>query len=152
MFRKNEQHRQKTFFSAQGVLPPKQRRELLTSRAETFYQLVLCRVDETVFAGLYSDIPSRPNAAVNALVGWEILKAGYGWSDEELYLQLCFNLQIRHALGLHHLRSDVFTLRTVYNFRRRIRKYEEEAGINLMQKVFEQLSDEHLKIVELETG
>ncbi len=55
MFRKNEQHRQRSFFSTQGLLPTKLRERLLTSWAEPFYQLVLCRIDETIFAPLYSD-------------------------------------------------------------------------------------------------
>jgi hypothetical protein len=31
-----------------------------------------------------SDLPSRPNVPVNVLIGLDALKAGYGWSDEEL--------------------------------------------------------------------
>jgi len=152
MFRKNEQHRQKSFFSAQGLLPAKLRDRLLASWAEAFYQLVLCRIDETIFAPLYSEKASRPNVPVNVLVGLEILKSGFGWSDEVLYQQVCFNLQVRHALGLHDLRAEVFTLRTLYNFRGRIRDYAEETGINLMEKVFEQITDEHLQMVAVATG
>jgi hypothetical protein len=44
---------------------------------------VFCRVDEAIFEVLYSDKASRPNVPVNVLVGLEILKAGFGWSDEE---------------------------------------------------------------------
>jgi hypothetical protein len=152
MFRENEQHRQQSFFSAQGLLPAKLREELLTSWAETFYQLVLCRIDETIFAPLYSEKASRPNVPVNVLVGLEILKSGFGWSDEVLYQQVCFNLQVRHALGLHDLRTEVFTLRTLYNFRGRVKDYADETGVNLMEKAFEQISDEHLEVVAVATG
>lgn len=152
MFRKNEQHRQKSFFSAQGLLPTKLRDRLLTSWAEAFYQLVLCRIDETIFAPLYSEKASRPNIPVNVLVALEILKSGFGWSDDMLYQQVCFNLQVRHALGLHDLRAEVFTLRTLYNFRRRIRDYAAETGVNLMEKVCEQITDEHLEMVAVATG
>lgn len=152
MFRKNEQHRQKSFFSAQGLLPAKLRERLRMSWAEVFYELVLCRIDETIFAPLYSEKASRPNVPVNVLVALSILKAGFGWSDEDLYEQVCFNLQVRHALGYHDLRAEIFTLRTVYNFRRRVKKYEEETGIDLMKKVFEQINDEHLELVAVATG
>lgn len=37
------------------------------------------------FPALYSETLSRPNTPVNILAGIEILKAGYGWSDEESY-------------------------------------------------------------------
>lgn len=152
MFRKNEQHRQQSFFSSEHLLPAKLRDRLLGSWAETFYREVFCDLDETVFAPLYSQEASRPNIPVNVLVGLEILKSGFGWSDEELYEQVCFNLQVRHALGLHDLRDEMFTLRTHYNFRQRVRQYAEETGINLMQKVFEQVTDAQLEAVVLATG
>jgi hypothetical protein len=152
MFRKNEQHRQKSFFSAQGLLPAKLRNRLRMSWAEAFYELVLCRIDETIFAPLYSEKASRPNVPVNVLVALSILKAGFGWSDKVLYEQVCFNLQVRHALGYHDLRAEIFTLRSVYNFRRRVKEYEEETGIDLMKKVFEQINDEHLELVAVATG
>jgi hypothetical protein len=152
MFRKNEQHRQQSFFSSEHLLPDTLRDRLLGSWAETFYQEVFCRLDETIFAPLYSQEASRPNIPVNVLVGVEILKSGFGWSDEELYEQVSFNLQVRHALGLHDLRDEMFTLRTLYNFRRRVREYAAERGINLMQKVFEQVTDEQLEAVALATG
>jgi hypothetical protein len=122
------------------------------SWAEVFYELVLCRIDESIFAPLYSEKASRPNVPVNVLVALSILKAGFGWSDEDLYEQVCFNLQVRHALGYHDLRAEIFTLRTVYNFRRRVKKYEEETGIDLMKKVYEQINDEHLELVAVATG
>jgi hypothetical protein len=152
MFRKNEQHRQQSIFSAENLLPEKLRAKLLSSWAETFYREVFCRIVESIFAVLYSDEASRPNVPINVLVGLEILKSGFGWSDEELHEQVCFNLQVRHALGMHDLGSAVFALRTLYNFRRRVREYAQETGINLMQKVFEQITDAQLEAVALATG
>jgi len=152
MFRENDDHQQQSFFSGEYLLPEKLQERLLGSWAETFYQEVFCHIDETVFAPLYSEEASRPNVPVNVLAGVDILKSGFRWSDEELYEQVCFNLQVRHALGLHDLRGEVFTLRTIYNFRRRVREYTEETGINLMQKVFEQVTDAQLETVALATG
>ena len=85
-------------------------------------------------------------------MGLEILKSGFGWSDEVLHQQVCYNLQVRHALGLHDLSAEVFTLRTLYNFRRRVEDYADETGINLMEKAFEQITDEHLEMVSVATG
>ena len=152
MFRENEEHLQQSFFSGQYLLPEKLRDRLYSSWAETFYQELFCRIDETLFAPLYSEEASRPNTAVNVLMGLEILKSGYGWSDEELYEQACFNLQVRHALGLDDLSTEIFTLRTLYNFRRRVRECAEESGVNLIQQVFEQVTDEQLEVVKLATG
>jgi hypothetical protein len=84
MFRANDSHLQWGLFDTFQELPEKLRRRLETSWADAFYRQVFCRIDETPFAVLYADEPSRPNASINILMGAEILKAGYGWSDEEL--------------------------------------------------------------------
>ena len=152
MFRKNDRHRQTSFIDGLEWLPGKLRQRLRQSWAGVFYREVLCRIDEELFAELYSDAASRPNAPINILVGFEILKSGFGWSDEETYEQVCYNLQVRHALGLGDLRAEIFTLRTVYNFRQRVRTYAEETGINLMQRVFEQVTDAQLAAVQIKTG
>lgn len=152
MFRKNEQHRQHSFFSGENLLPRKLRKRLKESWAETLYREVFCRIDEELFAVLYSDKASRPNVPVNVLVGMEILKSGFGWSDEELHEQVCFNLQVRHALGLSDFRAEVCDLRTVYNFRKRVREYAETHGVNLFQKLFEQVTDEQLEAIALKRG
>ena len=99
MFRENDQHLQHGLFDTFQQLPEKVRQRLETSWADTFYRETFCRIDESPFAVLYSDEPSRPNTPINILVGAEILKAGFGWSDEELYDEIQFNLQVRHALG-----------------------------------------------------
>jgi hypothetical protein len=152
MFRKNEAHRQVSMFSAEEWLPENLQEQLQASWAETFYNEVFCRIDEARFASLYSSTMSRPNVPVNVLVSLEILKSGFGWSDEELYEQVCFNLQVRHALGLRDLGAGMFTLRTLYNFRRRIREHTQESGCNLMQTVFEDVTDTQLASVSLATG
>jgi len=139
-------------FSAEAWLPERLRQQLATSWAATFYREVFSRIDETLFAEMYSTTASRPNVPVNVLVGAEILKSGYGWSDDELYEQVSFNLQVRHALGLQDLGAQMFTLRTLYNFRRRIREYTVETGRNLMQAVFEDVTDTQLEAVAVATG
>lgn len=60
---------------------------------------------------------------VNVLVGLEALKAGFGWSDEELYENHCYNLQVRYALGYDRLGDGDFEIRTLYYFRERLSKY-----------------------------
>jgi hypothetical protein len=47
------------------------------------------QIDETSFVVLYAEVDSRPNIAVNVLVGLEVLKAGNGWTDEEMYDAFC---------------------------------------------------------------
>lgn len=56
-------------------------------------------MDSGVLSLLYADLPSRPNMSVNMLIALEILKAGFGWSDEEMYDNACYNHQVRYANG-----------------------------------------------------
>jgi hypothetical protein len=133
MFKRNDSHLQADMFSAATQLPPKSKQRLAESWAGAFYSEFFCRIDEGVFADLYSDQPSRPNVPVNLLVGFEVLKAGQGWSDEQAHDAVRFDLQVRHALGLNNLSEDVFTLRTVYNFRRAVANHAERTGSNLFE-------------------
>ena len=151
MFRENNQHLQFDFLDPFQQMGEKMRQRLEASWAGTFYREIFCRIDETPFAVLYSDQPSRPNAAINALVGAEILKSGFGWSDEELWDQLQFNLQARFALGLRNMSVMPFEMRTVYNFRQRVSRYMQESGENLIEQVFVQVTDEQLAALVLKT-
>jgi len=152
MFRKNEQHRQGYLFSSVSDLPQKQRERLEQSWAGTFYEEFFCRIDEDVFAVLFSDKDSRPNVPVNVLVGLEVLKSGFGWSDAELEEQMAYSLLTRYALGYRDLSEGQFELRTVYNFRRRLAQHMQETGVNLLEVAFEGITDKHISVLKLKTG
>lgn len=151
MFRKNDWHQQMPLFSSIDSLPEKQLKRLEASWAGTFYHEFFARIDEEPFAMLYSDEPSRPNTPINVLVGLETLKSGFGWSDEEMYDHFCFDVQVRYALGYHDLSEGHFELRTTYNFRRRVAQHMQEAGENLIEQAFEQVTDEQMAAFELKT-
>lgn len=151
MHQKNDKHYQQALFSNLDDLPAKKRERLKSSWAETFYQDFFCRIDEDIFAGLYSEEASRPNSPVNVLVGLEVLKAGFGWSDAQLEEQFSYNLQVRYALGYRNLSEGHLELRTVYNFRRRLVEHMRETGENLLEKVFEQVTDEQIEALKLRT-
>jgi hypothetical protein len=85
-------------------------------------------------------------------VGFEVLKAGFGWSDEELYDAFCYNLQVRYGLGYRDIREGEFDLRTVYNFRQRLSRHIQETGENLIEKAFEQVADKQTEAFQLKTG
>jgi len=144
MFRTNEEHRQAQMFTTLGTLPAKERAVLEESWAATFYREVFCRLDEQPFAVLYAQEPSRPNIPVNLLVALELLKAGLGWSDEELISNFYFNVQIRYALGLSNLGDEHFDVRSVYNFRQRLSQHMQATGENLIAQAFEQVTDAQL--------
>ena len=152
MFKKNTKHLQPALISAASELPEKQLKLLKGSWANTFYSEFFCRINEEVFAVLYSEEPSRPNVPVNVLVGLEVMKAGFGWSDAELYENHCFNLQVRYALGYDRLGDGDFAIRTLSYFRERLSKYNIETGINLLEQAFEQITDAQIKNLQVRTG
>ena len=152
MFRKNTKHQQPALISAASELPEKQRKRLENSWAGTFYKEFFSRIDEQSFAVLYSEKDSRPNVPVNVLVGLEALKAGFGWSDQELYEHYCYDLQVRYALGYDRLGDGDFEIRSLYYFRERLSKYNVEKSINLLEKAFEQITDAQIVDLKVRTG
>jgi Transposase DDE domain./Transposase domain (DUF772). len=152
MFRKNAKHQQPALISAASELPEKQRKRLENSWAGPFYREFFSRIDEQAFANLYSELASRPNVPVNVLVGLEALKAGFGWSDQELYENYCYNLQVRYAVGYDRLGDGDFEIRTLYYFRERLSKYNAEKGVNLLEKAFEHITDAQIVALKVCTG
>jgi len=152
MFRKNTKHQQPALISAASELPEKQRKRLENSWAGTFYKEFFGRIDEQSFAVLYSEKDSRPNVPVNVLVGLEALKAGFGWSDQELYEHYCYDLQVRYALGYDRLGDGDFEIRSLYYFRERLSKYNAEKSINLLEKAFEKITDAQIVDLKVRTG
>jgi hypothetical protein len=152
MFKKNKHHLQPVLICSVNELPDEQREYLNTSWCGVFYREFFSRLDEEPFAVLYADMPSRPNIPVNVLVGLEYLKAGNGWSDEEMYEAFLYNLQVRYALGYDEFGKGYFDLRTLYYFRERLSRYAQETGINLLDQAFEQVTDQQVAAFRLKTG
>lgn len=152
MFKANQKHNQPLLISNVNDLPEEQRQRLESSWAGEFYREFFSRIKEEAFAPMYSEVPSRPNTPVNVLLGLETLKAGFGWSDEELHDQFNFNLQVRYALGYQDLKEGRFELRTLYNFRERLSKYSQEHGVNLVAQAFEAITDQQVVALKVKAG
>ena len=152
MYKENTGHLQIPLLSDLDNLSDKSRKRLEESWAGDFRRDIFIRIDESMYSGLYSDIPSRPNEPVNVLVGLEILKSGYGWTDQEMYDHYIYDMQVRYALGYNNFGEGEFELRTVYNFRARLTNHMEETGENLIEKTFEQITDEQIEAYQLKTG
>lgn len=151
MFQANNKHLQPGLISDVQALDEKKRKRLEESWAGIFYTEVFCRIPEALFTVLYGDVPSRPNVAVNVLFGLELLKSGFGWSDRELYEHFAFDLQVRYALGIHDLKTEDFELRTLYNFRKNLREYHLEHGINLVEQSIAQITLAQVTAFKLDT-
>lgn len=152
MFRKNQRHLQPALISNVNDLPGKLRERLEASWAGTFRREFFSRLQEEVFAVLYSDKDSRPNTPVNVLVSLETLKGGFGWSDEDLYDKFCYDLQVRYAVGYDNLGDGQFELRTLYNFRQRVSAYNQGHGTNLLKAAFVDITDQQITAFKVHTG
>ena len=151
MYKDNKHHKQPVLICSVNELPKEQREYLDTSWAGVFYREFFCRLNEEPFAVLYANMPSRPNYPVNVLVGLEYLKAGFGWSDKEMYEAFLYNMQVRYALGYDEFGKGYFDLRTLYYFRERLSRYMQETGINLLDQAFEQVTDQQIVAFQIKT-
>ena len=110
-----------------------------------FLDQVTNRIAEERFAGLFDDGTGRPNAPIRVLVAMLILKEGFGWSDEQLFEALHFNLLVRRALGLLNLTDEVPVESTYYLFKQRLYRYQLESAANLLHEVFQELTRDQAK-------
>ena len=68
MFKKNTQHTQTDIFGLFNSLPESMKKKIESSEEKYFYRLIFSTIDEEIFAPLYADTTSRPNAPVNEFV------------------------------------------------------------------------------------
>lgn len=93
-----------------------------------------------------------PSECAGECAGWAALKAGFGWSAQELYEHDCYDLQVRYAVGYDRLGEGDFEIRSLYYFRERLSRYNTEKGLNLCEKAFEQSTDAQLVSLKVRTG
>ena len=153
MFRKTGSTPQLDLFTAPGnILPRRAQKKYTDEKAwhNQFFKLVTSRIDEESFRPLFEATPmGAPNASVRILVAMSILKEGFGCSDEDLFEKCEFDLLARRALGLEMLDDKLPSLDTYYLFGRRLTEYEQRTGINLMERCFEQVTGEQIKLFKI---
>jgi len=151
MFRKNTTHLQPSLFGIASQLSKAKLKKLRKSKEYDFYRLVFCKINEKDFSVLYSDSSSRPNAPVNSLVASIILMNRNNWTTEELFDRIDFDLLIRTALGLDTLEDTPFCPATFFNFQNRLLSHFVSTGQNLIEGVFDSLTQEQLKTLKIKT-
>ena len=149
MFKPNNQPE---LFSFETGLSKIQQELLISSKEKWFYHLILRNINENNFKLLYSDKASRPNAAVNILVSALILKELKAMSYDELMESVMFDLRFKTALGLTSIDNVPFSRGTLFNFQNRILEYEQQTGINLIEQVFDNLTEQQIKELLLKTN
>ena len=115
-----------------------------TAWHNSFYEEITSRIDESIFSPLFVSDNGRPNASLRILVGMMILKDGNDWTDDQLFESCSFNILVSYALGLTNLSDSAPSPATYYNFKLALLKYEQERGINLLEKCFQSLTKDQI--------
>lgn len=109
-----------------------------------FFREITSRIDEGVFSVMYDNKNGRPNAPIRILVAMLILKDGNDWTDEQLFEACNFNLLVSRALGLVNVSDEAPCGATYYNFKLALLEYEQQTGINLLEKCFHKLTQDQV--------
>ena len=152
MFKKNTKHLQSDLFGFYNTVPQSMKKKILQSEEYHFYKIIFSNIDEAIFSDLYSDQKSRPNSPINAMVASLLLMNRRTWTYEELFKNILFHLLVKVALGLDHLDEVPFCPATLFNFQNRLHSHFIETGENLLEQVFDQLTEEQLKKLKLKTS
>lgn len=125
MFSENNQHYQTSFTDLRNFMCARNRENIESSWAQTFYDHVFCKIDEKPFAVLYGTT-GNPDFPVNILFSLEYIKHIKELTDLELIEKFHYDYQVYYALGIRTLGEQYLMERTLYYFRERIYQYSIE--------------------------
>ena len=90
-----------SLFDKLAFLSRRKQQMLEKSWAQTFSDHIFTRINEHIFAPLYSEkTNSRPNAPINVVVGALILKDFSGFNDEEITAKDYDFINLRKKVGM----------------------------------------------------
>lgn len=151
MFKKNSKHLQSDLFGFYNTLPKAMQKKVLQSEEYHFYKIIFSTIDESIFSAVYSDQKSRPNSPINAMVASLLLMNRRTWTYDELFKNIQFHLLVKIALGLDQISDVPFCVATLFNFQNRLHRHFIETGENLLERVFDQLTEDQIKKFKLKT-
>ena len=145
MFKKSTTNSQIDFFGNFSMNLDQKRAETLNdpkSWHNQFFEHITNRIDESHFEVLYHSHIGRTNVPIRILLSMMALKAGFGWSDAQLYEQVHFNLMVMKALGFENLSDKAPVPSTYYLFKQMVYRYHVEQGRDLIHETFKTLTKE----------
>lgn len=117
-------------------------RKLKGSIYETFRMQVYEKVNNAAFEVLSPSTEGRPHTPFDMLVTLMAIKEWFGWTFDTVEEQLYFNIGLRYACGMSPGETPI-TRRTIFNFLRELRDYEDKTGIDLCKEEFIRLVIKH---------
>ena len=143
-------NQQMSLFDSLGFLSQRKLERINNSWAGWFSEHIFTKINETIFAPLYSqNANSRPNAPVNVLVGALILKELNGLTDEEVVDECLFDYRYQYALHTTSFEEQPVSRRSFSRFRERVSSYELTTGIDLIHECMTQLAEEIRKFMDI---
>lgn len=133
-------------------LTDREKKFLDQSWAKPFADIIFPAIDEESFSVLYSGKASRPNTAVNVIIGALILKEALDLTDDEVMESLMFDFRFQYALHTTSFKEQPLSDRTLSRFRERCLNYEIETGIDLIKNCITNLSTPIATIMGIDRG
>ena len=129
------------------LLPSRSEKYLYDPKAShnQFYHNVYCKIPEEIFRPLYCEGNGRPGASVRLLCAMRVYKEGGGYSDQEMFEALRFDILVRKSMGLMSLEDKVPTESTYYKFFAAICEYKENTGIDLYEQACKHVTREQMR-------
>ena len=150
-FRTNDSSmRQSSLFDATTWMSDREKRFLEKSWAKVFADEIFPRIDEQLFAPMYSKADSRPNTPVNVMIGALLLKELNGMSDDDILNAMLFDIRFKVALHTTGLAEQPMSDRTLGRFRARCETYFKETGKDPLHECIISLSNELGKIMKID--
>ena len=139
-----------SLFDKLAFLSKRKQQMLEKSWAQAFSDHVFTRINEHIFAPLYSEkTNSRPNAPINVVVGALILKDFTSLTDEGITEACEFDFRYQYALHTTSFEDQPVSERTLSRFRSRLAAYELTTGEDLLHQCFVEMAESMRKYMEL---
>lgn len=139
-----------SLFDKLAFLSKRKQQMLERSWAQAFSDHIFTRINELIFAPLYSEkANSRPNAPINVVVGALILKDFTNLTDEEITEACEFDFRYQYALHTTSFEDQPVSERTLSRFRSRLAAYELTTGEDLLHRCFVEMAEDIRKYMEL---
>lgn len=125
------------------ILPQKAKDAIRNSRLGHFGDEIFPLIDPDDFLVLYTENGRGPSY-LQGLVGLYLLHLMLHSTADELMLRVETDISVQYALHTTSLEKQPFSRRNYFLFMSRLDEYEQETGINLIEKLFEKIT---LKLV-----
>ena len=141
---------QLSLFDKLTFLSQRKQQMLERSWAQAFSDHIFTRINEHIFAPLYSEkTNSRPNAPINVVVGALILKDFTNLTDEEITESCEFDFRYQYALHTTSFENQPVSKRSLSRFRSRLAAYELTTGEDLLHQCFVEMSEDMRQYMEI---